>query len=87
MRNKSSIEEPSCSTSLSNEEEEESKSEESSNPSACSSILRFFGLPSIKLSTCNDHRTIQEVKTSSCLKEDAPKDLTCFPLLQEEIEE
>ena len=30
--NKSSIEEPSCSTSLSNEEEEERKSEESPNP-------------------------------------------------------
>ena len=32
---KSSIEEPSCSTSLSNEEEEGTKSEESSNPSTC----------------------------------------------------
>ena len=41
-RNKSSIEEQSCSTSLSNEEEEGTKSEVSSNPSACSSILTFF---------------------------------------------
>ena len=56
---KSSIEEPSCSTSLSNEEEEESKSEESSNPSACLSILRFFGFSSRILSTSNDHITIQ----------------------------
>ena len=71
-RNKSSIEEQSCSTSLSNEEEEESKSEESSNPSTCSSILRCFGFYSRRLSTSNDHSTIQEGRTSSCLKEDAP---------------
>ena len=86
-RNKSSIEEQSCYTSLSNEEEEESKSEESSNPSACSSILRYFGFSSRRLSASNDHSTIQEGRTSSCLKEDAPEDLACFPLLEEENEE
>ena len=84
---KSSIEEPSCSTFLSNEEEEGTKSEESSNPSACSSILRFFGFSSRKFSTRNGHSTIQEGNTSIFLKEYAPEDLACFPLLQEENED
>ena len=35
----------------------------------------------------NDHSTIQEGKTSSILKEDAPEDLACFPLLQQENED
>ena len=47
-------------------------------------LFVFF---SIIFSTSNDHSTIQEEETSSCLKEDAPKDLACFPLLQEENEE
>ena len=38
------------------------------------------------MSKTNDHNTFQEVETSSCLKEDAPEDLACFPLLQEENE-
>ena len=50
----------------------------------CSSILRFFGFSSRIFSTINDHSTIQEGETSSCLKEDALEDLACFPLLQEE---
>ena len=58
--NKSSIEELSCSTSLSNEEEEETKSKASSNPSTCSSILRLFGFYSRIFSISNDNSTIQE---------------------------
>ena len=80
-RNKSFLEEPICSTSLSNEQEEGTKSEESSNPSACSSILRFFGFSSRRVSKSNDHSTFQG-ETSSCLKEDAPEDLAYLPLLQ-----
>ena len=57
--NKSSIEEPNCSTSLSNEEEEGTKSEDSSNPSACLSIMRFFGFYSRRVSEINDNSTIK----------------------------
>ena len=62
-RNKSSIEEPSCSASLSNEEEEGTKSEESSNPSACSIIMRFFGFHSRTVFASDDHSTIQDGET------------------------
>ena len=84
---KSSIEEPSCSTSLSNEEEEERKSEESSNPYVCSRIPILFGFYSRRVSARNDHSTFQEGETSSFLKEDSPEDLACFPLLQQENED
>ena len=62
---KSSIEEPSCSTSLSNEEEEGTKSEESSNPSACSSILTFFVFSSRIFCISNYHSTYSMVFTLS----------------------
>ena len=41
-RRKLSIKEPSCSTYLSKEEEEGTKGQDSSNPSACSCIMRMF---------------------------------------------
>ena len=84
--NKSSIEEPSCSTSLSNEEEEGTRSEVSSNPSRCSSIMILFGFYSRRVSIGDDHSTIKDGETSSCFKEDALEDLSYSPLPQEEDE-
>ena len=46
--------------------------------------MRLFGFSSRRVSARNDHSTFQEGETSIFLKEDAPKDLACFPLLQEE---
>ena len=48
--------------------------------------MRLFGFSSRRVSARNDHSTFQEGETSIFLKEDAPKDLACFPLLQEENE-
>ena len=58
-RNKSSLEEPSYSTSLSNEEEEWIKSEDSSNPSTCSSIMKFFGVYSRRFYASDDNSTLK----------------------------
>ena len=49
--------------------------------------MRFIGFSSRILSAINYHSTIQEGKTSSCLKEYAPKYLACFPLIQQENED
>ena len=66
--NKSSIEEPSCSNSVSKEEERGSKEEDSSKPSTSSSIIRFFGFSSRRVSKSCDLSTTQYGETSSCLK-------------------
>ena len=58
--NKPSIEEPSCSTSLRKEGKEGMKGEDSTNPSTCSSIIRLFGFSSRRISTSDDHSTLQD---------------------------
>ena len=66
---KSSIEEPSFSTSLSNEEEKGTKNKDSSNPSTSSSIMRFFGFSSRRVSKSCDLSTTRDGESSSYLKE------------------
>ena len=48
--------------------------------------MRLFGFSSRRVSASNDHSTFQEGEILSCLKEDAPEYLACFPLFQEENE-
>ena len=42
------------------DEEEGIKTKDSSNPSTCSSIMRFFGFSSRRVSTSDDHNIIQD---------------------------
>ena len=81
------MEEPSCSTSLSKEGKEGTKGEDSTNPSTCSSIIRLFGFSSRRISTSDDHSTIQYGGTSSILRKYDQEYPSCVPLLQEEYEE
>ena len=68
-RNKSSIEEPSCSTYLSKEEERGTKGGDSSKPSTSSNIMRLFGFSSNRYSKSCDMSTTKDEEVSSCLEE------------------